>query len=183
MYACVLSHLSHVWLFVTVCHALLQGVFPTQGSYPCLLCLLYWQVGSLPLVLPGEPTLYMWNHLIHSVCMLLFMHAYIFCDSKSRIIEKYSCKLFLFYFLICILPMICTFDLIISKEGLRQNELWIALSFHFLMTLFFLFSYFIEVWLMHKDCLCFGCTVLGFLSYMTSGYIPICWNDYHNQVN
>ena len=26
------------------CHALLQGIFPTQGSNPCLLCLLHWQV-------------------------------------------------------------------------------------------------------------------------------------------
>ena len=29
------------------CHALLQGIFLTQGSNPCLLCLLHWQVGSL----------------------------------------------------------------------------------------------------------------------------------------
>ena len=34
------------------CHALLQGVFLTQGLNPHLLCLLHWQVGSLPLVLP-----------------------------------------------------------------------------------------------------------------------------------
>ena len=31
------------------CHALLQGIFPTQGSNPCLLHLLNWQAGSLPL--------------------------------------------------------------------------------------------------------------------------------------
>ena len=31
------------------------GVFPTQGSNLCLLCLLHWQAGSLPLVLPGKP--------------------------------------------------------------------------------------------------------------------------------
>ena len=37
------------------CHALLQGIFLTQGSNPRLLCLLHWQVGSLPLVPPGEP--------------------------------------------------------------------------------------------------------------------------------
>ena len=30
-------------------HALLQGIFPTQGSNPCLLRLLHWQTGSLPL--------------------------------------------------------------------------------------------------------------------------------------
>ena len=37
------------------CHALLHGIFPTQGSNPCLLCLLHWQVGSLLLVPPGKP--------------------------------------------------------------------------------------------------------------------------------
>ena len=31
------------------CHALLQGIFLTQGSNPCLLRLLHWQVGYLPL--------------------------------------------------------------------------------------------------------------------------------------
>ena len=37
------------------CHALLQGIFSTQGSNPHLLCLLHWQVGSLPLAPPGKP--------------------------------------------------------------------------------------------------------------------------------
>ena len=37
------------------CHALLQGIFPTQGSNLCLFCLLHWQAGSLPLVKPGKP--------------------------------------------------------------------------------------------------------------------------------
>ena len=31
------------------CHFLLQGIFLTQGSNPCLLCLQHWQVDSLPL--------------------------------------------------------------------------------------------------------------------------------------
>ena len=31
------------------CHALLQGIFLTQGLNPHLLCFLHWQVGSLPL--------------------------------------------------------------------------------------------------------------------------------------
>ena len=31
------------------CHFLLQGIFPTQGSNSCLLCLLHWQADSLPL--------------------------------------------------------------------------------------------------------------------------------------
>ena len=35
-------------------HALLHGIFLTQGSNWCLLCLLNWQAGSLPLVPPGK---------------------------------------------------------------------------------------------------------------------------------
>ena len=31
-----------------------QGIFPTQGLNPCLLYLLYWQAGSLPLAPPGK---------------------------------------------------------------------------------------------------------------------------------
>ena len=74
--ACMLSHFSRVRLFATLwtvacrllcpwdspgkntgvgCHALLQGTFLTQGSNPCLLSLLHWQVGSLPLAPPGKP--------------------------------------------------------------------------------------------------------------------------------
>ena len=73
-----LSRFSHVQLFVTpwtiacrlLCpwdspgkntgvgfHALLQGIFLTQGSNPHLLRLLHWQAGSLPLVPPGKPFL------------------------------------------------------------------------------------------------------------------------------
>ena len=67
--------LSHVQLFVTPwttdhkaplwdspskntgvgCQALLQGIFPMQGSNLHLLHLLCWQAGSLPLVPPGKP--------------------------------------------------------------------------------------------------------------------------------
>ena len=70
----VLSHFSHVRLFVTLwicrllcpwdspgmntgvgCHALLQMIFLTQGLNLCHLCLLLWQAGSLPLAPPGKP--------------------------------------------------------------------------------------------------------------------------------
>ena len=37
------------------CHALLQGIFLTQGSNLHLLYFLLWQAGSLPLVPPGKP--------------------------------------------------------------------------------------------------------------------------------
>ena len=75
MYACMLGRFSHVQLFSTSwtvptrlpcprdspdkntgvgCHSLLQKIFPTQGLNPHLLCLLHWQVGSLPLAAPGK---------------------------------------------------------------------------------------------------------------------------------
>ena len=34
---------------IVSCHSFLQGIVPTQGSNPCLLCLQHWQVDSLPL--------------------------------------------------------------------------------------------------------------------------------------
>ena len=54
------------------CHFLLQGIFPTQGSNPCLLCLLHWQAGSLPIVPPGKPE--KWNQFssVAQSCQELF---------------------------------------------------------------------------------------------------------------
>ena len=73
--ACGLSVFSRVRLFATLwtvaclaplsmgilqatileCHLLLQVIFLIQGSKPCLLSLLQWQAGSLPLAPPGKP--------------------------------------------------------------------------------------------------------------------------------
>ena len=63
---------------------LLQGILPTQGSNPCLLCLLHRQVGSLPLPYLGSPeslqkvlkgnkesTLYMTRALMPLVTVLI----------------------------------------------------------------------------------------------------------------
>ena len=75
-HAYTLSPFSHVWLcdpmgcsrqgssvhrilqariLMLGCHALLQGIFPIQGSNLRLLCLLHWQAGSLPQAPPGKP--------------------------------------------------------------------------------------------------------------------------------
>ena len=37
------------------CQALLQGIFPSQGSNSCLLCILHWQLVALLLASPGKP--------------------------------------------------------------------------------------------------------------------------------
>ena len=43
------------------CHALLQGIFPTQGSNPRLLYLLHWQAGSSPLGSSGQAQANPWG--------------------------------------------------------------------------------------------------------------------------
>ena len=48
----------HVGCARVGCRALLQGIFPTQGRNPHLLCLLHWQVGSsLPAPSPNRMNL------------------------------------------------------------------------------------------------------------------------------
>ena len=42
------------------------GIFPTQGSNPCLLRLLHWPTGSLPLAPPGKPQLAISQYKIKS---------------------------------------------------------------------------------------------------------------------
>ena len=97
VYGYLVSHFSHVSLFVTLdwsqsplwdslgkntrvgCHFLLQGIFPIQGSNLHLLCLLHWQVDSLPLMPPGKPNLKttlskLRTHLLFIVYFLLPPH-------------------------------------------------------------------------------------------------------------
>ena len=54
------------------CPALLQGIFLTQGSNLHLFCLLHWQVGSLPLVLPGIPPTHIHTMLCPSISFSVF---------------------------------------------------------------------------------------------------------------
>ena len=59
------------------CHFFLQGVLSTQGSNSCLLCLLYWQVDSLPLCHQGSPHLInkSWHYCLFFLFFnLLFSH-------------------------------------------------------------------------------------------------------------
>ena len=48
-----LAHLSMRFSRQEYYHFLLQGIFPPQGWNPSL-CLLHWQVSSLPLAPPGD---------------------------------------------------------------------------------------------------------------------------------
>ena len=82
-----LSRFSRVWLCTTLwtvanwfplsmgspgkntgvdCHALLQGILQTQGLKLCLLCLLHWQAGSLPLASFGSCQFW---HFMNKYCI------------------------------------------------------------------------------------------------------------------
>ena len=81
----VLTHFSHVWLYVTpwtiahrlLCpwgssgkntgvgyHAVLQEIFLTEGLNPHVLRLLLWQKGSLLLAPPGKPNFHLWMEIL-----------------------------------------------------------------------------------------------------------------------
>ena len=51
-------------------HALLQGIFLTLGWNPCLLHLLHWRAGSLPLAPPGKPRVTMLYIHLHRLFIL-----------------------------------------------------------------------------------------------------------------
>ena len=70
------------------------GIFSIQGSNPHLLCLLHWQVGSLPLGPPGKPFIY---HTVYPLkvynLLWIFHYARLFHQklavSLSTVREKY----------------------------------------------------------------------------------------------
>ena len=53
------------------CHFLLQGIFPTQGSKPCLLHLLLWHADSLPLMPHGKPLFIPYKDTILNISFLV----------------------------------------------------------------------------------------------------------------
>ena len=74
------------------CYALFQGIFPTQGSNLCLLLLLPWQAGSLPLAPPGKTfykiyTIYM-GQGIHGASYFLPLGIFFSPEQKKSMLEK-----------------------------------------------------------------------------------------------
>ena len=56
------------------CHFLLQGIFLTQGSNSCLLCLLHYQADSLPVVPPGKPLVILLGCPQKMVCPYILLY-------------------------------------------------------------------------------------------------------------
>ena len=67
-----------------------RGIFPTQGSNPYPLCLLYHQTGSLPLVPRGKP-------IFMCVCVCVCMYIYIYTQTRvSPTSQKFTLCYFAF---------------------------------------------------------------------------------------
>ena len=79
------------------CHALVQGIFPTQGSNLRLLYLLHWQAGSLPLAPPGKLRLgpsqifMSWRRKWQSTSVLLPGKSHVY-----PLIKIYICRRYMF---------------------------------------------------------------------------------------
>ena len=124
MHVCVYSHFSRVWLFatlLTVAHqaplprdslgkntrvgycALFQGIFLTQGWNLCLLCLLHWKVGSLPLAPPGKPECpLIWLYLRFTNNEFKIMHLW------WEVSQIWSCILFTVSHCIWFILLLCS---------------------------------------------------------------------------
>ena len=84
------------------CHAFLQGIFLTQGLYPCLLHLLRWQAGSLPLSPPGKVYKSLQTHIprvqAHNLNVCLSQTGYIrlweglWCPSRIQAAKAWLTK-------------------------------------------------------------------------------------------
>ena len=97
------------------CHALLQGIFLTQGSNPHFLCLLHWQAGAFPIVALGSPSQYVVYHFFSDrfwdfLFILLIFKLFSNCVGMLQVFLL-VCFLFTFGFIefleslnLCVLP-------------------------------------------------------------------------------
>ena len=90
------------------CHALLWGIFLTQGLNPHLLCLKCWQAGSLPLAPSAKPQschifpLLHWDVLYTEIVKCFYCGRILFLSWKDEFIfSEYfywvNCKILIFY--------------------------------------------------------------------------------------
>ena len=102
------------------CHALLQGIFLTQGSNWSLLCLLHWQMGSLPLSLWGSPWICVYQTLKH-LCQWLLCEI----QTETRALHS-SCRHIMILWQ-CI-PWYCEPSRRDTMEVSWKRSLWLSLK-------------------------------------------------------
>ena len=86
------------------CHFFPQRIFPIQGLNPCLLHLLHWQTGSLPLAPSGKPLLL--SYLFDICC---------FCYSKNIWLsfpkKRVTSQNFSVFQIFCLLSVNCLIEM------------------------------------------------------------------------
>ena len=100
-------------------HALLQGIFPTQKSNPCLFCLLHCRQILLTVEPPGKPS-WLCTPSIFKTCTFRFDILYIFMKKWSEVAQ--SCPT-LFD------PMDCSLPGSIREIFQARILEWVAISF------------------------------------------------------
>ena len=75
------------------CHFLLRGIFPTQGSNLCLLCLLHWHVDFLPLAPPGRPDSYCYDLFIQTEAILHLVMIGLMSEASLKLWTPYQLEL------------------------------------------------------------------------------------------
>ena len=114
------------------CHALLQGIFLTQGWNPNLLCLLNWQAGSLPLS-PSGKSIHCTSNLKFNLQTILFFLTFFHSSPKNTIIDGIlflynRANLFIHPFMFPHLSCYKVFTLI-NISGIKALLLWPHLWF------------------------------------------------------
>ena len=115
------------------CHALLQGIFLTQESNLCLLCLLDWQVDSLPLSHLGSnaqdtyfkkyknvKTIYSINWVFLTASLIKFLQLIVLC-----LVTVFNCSqqcIFL-RFSSTIYPLSCSFPHFLKQRWVQGGLL------------------------------------------------------------
>ena len=87
-----------------------RRILPTQGLNPLLLCLLHWQVGSLPLAPLEKPTC-MCLCVCACVCVAKIWRIYIFihAHTQTRIWYTYINKEIYIYVCVCVCVCVCVY--------------------------------------------------------------------------
>ena len=104
------------------CHFLLQGLFLTQGSNPCLLRLLYWQADSLLLHHLGSPH-------VTRILSILFLFTGCFYFSSCHLLVYFKEDLFTHGHLsINLIPLL--FCIALSISFLKSATFWFVYFFY-----------------------------------------------------
>ena len=122
-----------------------RGIFLTQGWNPCLLCFLHWQAGSLPLVPPGKPCLWLKFWVVGQGSLVFpgIRNCHQFWAGSGCVLISFTCSRYEFTLSHLGLPL--SFQQILAEgslstwRGIKNSEGNVLTSCCLCITLFFQF--------------------------------------------